>query len=398
MHDILNNSWVLLYIALFFMLLSVFLFFICIRLFKKKNSQKLKFQKKISKLQWRLKNAKQDLLNEKDAIQILQKHMVESIIILDDCDKIRLANDSAIKLLKINKNQMKTHSVFTLINDNDFLTALRESKKNSSVKKKLKIDGCYIRAYMNRVELAESYGTIILLVDITDSVKVEDIRREFTANVSHELKTPLTTIKGFGELFGSGMIVEPDKVIKYGSMIQRESERLLFLMNDIIRLSEIEEKTERNIQKVSLLTVTEDALQILNEKIEKSSIKIILPENDFIINGNENYIRELMINLIDNAVKYNNTGGSVKIAFIDKFDKIQISVSDNGIGIPENSIDRIFERFYRVDKSRSKERGGTGLGLSIVKHIVDYHKGTISIDSKLGEGTEIKICLPKSIE
>ena len=228
------------------------------------------------------------------------------------------------------------------------------------------------------------FGTIVLLVDVTYNVKAEKMRQEFTANVSHELKTPLTTIKGFGEMFGSGMITQKNDVQKYGAMIERESERLLFLINDIIRLSEIEE----------LRTSAQSALQILNPVIQRNQIQIQLEGSCLLLRSNESYIRELFVNLIDNAIKYNNPGGTVHISISRVEQQAKIVIADNGIGIPLHAQSRIFERFYRVDKSRSKQRGGTGLGLSIVKHIVDYHDGVISLRSELGHGTEITILLP----
>ena len=258
----------------------------------------------------------------------------------------------------------------------------------------LKLEEKYIRAYIHRVEMGGIFGTIVLLVDVTYSVKAEKMRQEFTANVSHELKTPLTTIKGFGEMFGSGMITRKEDVLKYGSMIERESERLLFLINDIIRLSEIEEHTEELRTPVELRTAAQDALQILEARVQQNDIHVELKGDCLILNSNDGYMRELFINLIDNAIKYNNPGGMVRVSIEKLEHQAKIVVADNGIGIPINAQSRIFERFYRVDKSRSKQRGGTGLGLSIVKHIVDYHNGTISLRSELGKGTEITILLP----
>ena len=238
------------------------------------------------------------------------------------------------------------------------------------------------------------FGTIVLLVDVTYNVKAEKMRQEFTANVSHELKTPLTTIKGFGEMFGSGMITQKNDVQKYGAMIERESERLLFLINDIIRLSEIEEHSDLLDTQVELRTSAQSALQILDPVIQRNQIQIQLEGSCLLLRSNESYIRELFVNLIDNAIKYNNPGGTVHISISRAEQQAKIVIADNGIGIPLHAQSRIFERFYRVDKSRSKQRGGTGLGLSIVKHIVDYHDGVISLRSELGHGTEITILLP----
>ena len=246
-----------------------------------------------------------------------------------------------------------------------------------------------IKDYSETVQISEKFNKLYSRMKMLD-----DSRQEFVSNVSHELKTPLTTIKGFGEMFGSGMITRKEDVLKYGSMIERESERLLFLINDIIRLSEIEEHTEELRTPVELRTAAQDALQILEARVQQNDIHVELKGDCLILNSNDGYMRELFINLIDNAIKYNNPGGMVRVSIEKLEHQAKIVVADNGIGIPINAQSRIFERFYRVDKSRSKQRGGTGLGLSIVKHIVDYHNGTISLRSELGKGTEITILLP----
>lgn len=350
----------------------------------------------IQRQQQEQNHMQKELYHERDIIELIQEHMVEGILILDDSDKIQLANRTAVSLLRIAKEDWEDKSIFILTDNQSFLGALRKSKKpdQSSVQQILQVDGKYIRVYLNRVEMGQIHGTIILLVDVTYSVKAEKMRQEFTANVSHELKTPLTTIRGFGEMFGSGMLTEKNDVQKYGAMIERESERLLFLINDIIRLSEIEEHTENLNTPVKLEEAAEDAIQILSQKIQENQIHVQTEGSGLILNSNGGYIRELFINLIDNAIKYNNPGGSVHIVISTGEQYAKIVVSDNGIGIPLHAQSRIYERFYRVDKSRSKQRGGTGLGLSIVKHIVDYHEGTISLRSELGKGTEITVLLP----
>ena len=337
-----------------------------------------------------------ELHHERDITELIQKYMAEGLLILDDSDKIQMANRTAVAQLHIPEENRNDKSIFILTENAEFLDALRQSKikQQSKVHALLKIDGKYIRARINRVEMGGIFGTIVLLVDVTYNVKAEKMRQEFTANVSHELKTPLTTIKGFGEMFGSGMITQKNDVQKYGAMIERESERLLFLINDIIRLSEIEEHSDLLDTQVELRTSAQSALQILNPVIQRNQIQIQLEGSCLLLRSNESYIRELFVNLIDNAIKYNNPGGTVHISISRVEQQAKIVIADNGIGIPLHAQSRIFERFYRVDKSRSKQRGGTGLGLSIVKHIVDYHDGVISLRSELGHGTEITILLP----
>lgn len=364
-----------------------------------RNSQQKKIQetkKKLSKTQTKLEHLEKELFHEREILSLIQDHMTEGIIVLDDADRIQLINRTAEAWLHIDMNQ--EGSIFVLTENEDFLQGLRETKKNGdptrSLHKLLKLDGQYIRTYMNRVQVSGISQTIALLVDVTYNIKSEKMRRDFTANVSHELKTPLTTIRGFGEMFGNGMLTEPTDLMHYGTMIERESERLLFLINDIIRLSEIEEHTEDLTTPVELSVTLQDALQILEPQITRNKIHFESSGSCLLLHSNEGYIRELFINLIDNAIKYNNTEGSVWVKISKSENTAKIVVADNGIGIPLNAQSRIFERFYRVDKSRSKERGGTGLGLSIVKHIVDYHNGTISLRSEIGKGTEITILLP----
>ncbi|MBQ8514303.1 MAG: hypothetical protein IJ496_02795 [Ruminococcus sp.] len=351
-------------------------------------------QKKLVTAQQKNERLKQNLQKEQGIIQLIQKHMTESILILDDCDKITLANDSAMELFSIDRTLLETHSIFTLTDYKPFLDAVRMTKKEGSARQLISIGGEDYRAYIRRVDLTDRNGTIILLINVTDSVKAEKIRREFTANVSHELKTPLTVIKGFGEMFGSGLIRDTEDVQKYGAMIQRESERLLFLMNDIIRLSEIEEHIETHLTPVNLRKAAEEVTSLLSQRAQQNQVTLLSDCQEVCIMGNESYIQELLINLIDNAVKYNNPGGWVRIVIKSEGEQAVLCVKDNGIGIPKEAQSRIFERFYRVDRSRSRERGGTGLGLSIVKHITEYHRGTISLKSELGTGTEITVLLP----
>jgi len=194
------------------------------------------------------------------------------------------------------------------------------------------------------------------------------------------------------------MITEPDDIKKYGSRIERESQRLLFLINDIIRLSELEETNEIITSNINLMSSAREAAEQLSQKAEKSDISLVISGSETLCcNCNSIYINELFINLIDNSIKYNNPGGYVRINISDSENYAVISVKDNGIGIPDKDKDRIFERFYRVDKSHSRQTGGTGLGLSIVKHIVSYHDGKVTLKSKLGKGTEVKIYLPKNM-
>lgn len=224
--------------------------------------------------------------------------------------------------------------------------------------------------------------------DIMQNAK---LRQDFTANVSHELKTPLTAISGYSELIENGMAADAD-VIRFAGEIHKNSKRLLTLINDIIRLSELD-VAERSLtmQEVDLYEVARTCVDMLQINGEKHDISIALCGTSCVVNANREMMEELVYNLCDNAIRYNNAGGSVKVWVTRVDGHAVLSVADTGIGIPAEDQERIFERFYRVDKSRSQSTGGTGLGLAIVKHIVEQHGARLELDSQLGKGTEIRV-------
>lgn len=242
-------------------------------------------------------------------------------------------------------------------------------------------------------------GLLILIEDITMQKKAEIMRREFSANVSHELKTPLTTMMGFAEMIKEGLINDRESILKYSGMIYQEGMRLISLIEDLMRLSKIEEGinlTEKEL--INIKEISEEVVSILQTKSEKYGVRLNLNTDNVEMKGNRNYISELLYNLIDNGIKYNKLGGIVNINIYKDHDQIYIVVSDTGVGIPKENQDRIFERFYRVDKSRSKETGGTGLGLSIVKHITELYNGKITLKSRVNEGTTITIRFPSQYQ
>lgn len=224
-----------------------------------------------------------------------------------------------------------------------------------------------------------------------DIMKNARMRQDFTANVSHELKTPLTAISGYSELIENGMAGDADTV-RFAAEIHKNSKRLLTLINDIIRLSELD-ASELNLttQEVDLYEIARTCVDMLQINGEKHDISISLCGSSCVVNANREMMEEIVYNLCDNAIRYNNVGGSVKVRVARVDGHVMLSVKDTGIGIPAEDQQRIFERFYRVDKSRSQLTGGTGLGLAIVKHIVEQHGARLEIDSVLGEGTEIRV-------
>ena len=229
-----------------------------------------------------------------------------------------------------------------------------------------------------------------------DIVKNANMRQDFTANVSHELKTPLTSISGYSELIENGM-ADSEDVVRFATEIHKSSNRLLSLINDIIRLSELD-TIDRDVsfEKINLKMIAFNCVDMLKMNAEKRNVTIKLKGSDANVYANKEMMEELVYNLCDNAIRYNNEKGTVTVTTYEQEDKSILSVKDTGIGIPKEHQERIFERFYRVDKSRSKSTGGTGLGLAIVKHIVAQHKGAvIEVESEAGEGTEIKVMFRK---
>lgn len=333
--------------------------------------------------------------NESEKIALIFENMIEGMVILDENGYIININKSAVNMFTDNGHISGMTHISVLTDCKELTGFLSDNEKSRTIQDITLENGRKLYAYANRVKISSNDCIIIIFTDVSQKFDAENLRREFSANVSHELKTPLTTIRGFGELFGSGMITNIEDIKKYGSRIQQESQRLLFLINDIIRLSELDENKEVITCKINLMDTAKEAFELLSDKAKSAQVSVTFEgDQNLCCICSESYIRELFTNLIDNAIKYNKKGGYVKVGISFKNGQHIISVKDNGIGIPESDTERIFERFYRVDKSHSRQTGGTGLGLSIVKHIVAYHKGTVKLESKLGEGTEIIICIP----
>lgn len=224
--------------------------------------------------------------------------------------------------------------------------------------------------------------------------KAEKTRSEFTANVSHELKTPLTSINGFAEMIASGM-AKDEEIIKFADIIHKEGIRLLSLIDSIINLSHLDEKTlEANFESLDIYEITEKIVSQLRFRAMKKNITLNLSGQHLIFRGNRRMVEDLIFNLLDNGIKYNKQNGKIDISIDKSNDFLSFKVVDTGIGIPKADRNRVFERFYRVDKSRSQKIQGSGLGLSIVKHIVEFHNGTINLISEENKGTEIEILFP----
>ncbi|MDD2396737.1 MAG: ATP-binding protein, partial [Tissierellia bacterium] len=334
---------------------------------------------------------------ERDNISFITSNMKEGFILLNYNKDILSINKSGKIMIGNESFELKgNRNIFELTRSPEIIEKINDSiKENKHLIHDVETsDKCYRYYFSPVVEQNKIIkGLLILIEDITIQKKSEIMRSEFTANVSHELKTPLTTMIGFAEMIKEGLITGDD-IEKYSALIHKEGMRLISLIEDLMRLSKIQEHTQNVEEKlINIKDISEDVVNLLKSKAEDYNVKLILNADNVVMKANNNYINELLYNLIDNGIKYNKDGGSVNIKIYEKDGLANIVISDTGVGIPPKHIDRIFERFYRVDKSRSKETGGTGLGLSIVKHIAELYDGTIDIKSS-SSGTRIMIKFP----
>lgn len=246
-------------------------------------------------------------------------------------------------------------------------------------------------------ENGELKGIVAVLHDISDIRRLEKMRSEFIANVSHELKTPITSVKGFTETLLDGAMEDEEALTHFLEIIHKESERLHRLINDILHLSKIEQHSiPLDIEAMNVAEVVDRVADTVRKEIAKKELELILPENrEILIEGQKDRIQQIILNLVSNAIAYTSPGGKVAVMLADTGDKVEITVKDTGIGIAKKDLPRLFERFYRVDKGRSRNSGGTGLGLAIVKHLVESHHGKIEVESEEGKGTAFTVILPK---
>jgi two-component system phosphate regulon sensor histidine kinase PhoR len=326
------------------------------------------------------------LKNRKDTIKRITGNMSEGVIMLDGNADIVSCNAAALRIFDI-KDEIKGVNIIELLRELKLLEYAHKAVEGETSDALMNRNG---RIYDVRFSPSER-GAILLFLDITEKHESEKLRREFSANVSHELKTPLTNISGNAEMLAAGVVADSDKPEFY-NRIYSESRRMSTLVDDIMYLSKLDEKSElREKESVNLYEILSDVKNSLSVKADELGVEIIIQQTDLSVHGDRNMLYELFFNLIENAVKYNRVDGKVEVAAAENDGKITVTVSDTGIGIPEESLPFIFDRFYRVDKSRSKKTGGTGLGLAIVKHIGELHNAMISVKSVIGVGAEINI-------
>ena len=333
-----------------------------------------------------------ELRRKAEEFEQITSSMNEGLVLLDNKGDVISINKTARELFGVEKHAQ--------VDGNQFVTIDRTTRMSHAINQALEGKHSEFReeregkVYQFGISPMESegktMGAVILCFDVTESAYAERNRQEFTANVSHELKTPLQSIIGSAELLENGL-VRPEDTPRFVGMIKNEASRMVSLINDIIRLSQLDENSEAARESVDLYEVAGEVMEVLDDAAKKKKVEFHLNGENCVVEGVRRYLYEIIYNLCDNAIRYNVEGGMVIIGLKSYLGKTVLTVKDTGIGIPVEHQSRIFERFYRVDKSHSKETGGTGLGLSIVKHAVAYHGGTIKLDSKVGKGTKITI-------
>ena len=350
-----------------------------------------KIHRQNREIQNQLELAKQ----QQEEFALITENMQEGLIVIDKYTMILSANSSAWNLFHMDRG-CQGESVYCLDREEEFRHAIEQVLSGEHTELVLKLNGSDIQLIANPViRDKKTEGAVVLLVNVTEKLERESLRREFSANVSHELKTPLTSISGFAEIMQGGL-VKCEDIPQFAGRIYKEAQRLLQLVEDVIQISQLdEEKTSYTWEPVDVYQVCKNAFESLKEKAKRLNVHLYICGEYMKMEAVRTLLEEAVYNVCDNAIKYNRNDGSVSVFLTQTAQEIQIVVKDTGVGITKEDQDRVFERFYRVDKSHSKEIGGTGLGLSIVKHAVGALKGSVILRSEEGNGTEICMKFPK---
>lgn len=338
------------------------------------------------------------LREKQEEFSAITENMREGFIVVDSKADVISYNSSAVRILGADLapdagvGENGTVNVIRLNRSSSFRQVVDQALAGQSSQQNLDINGRHYQIIANPVvEARDKRGAVVVILDVTEQQNREELRREFTANVSHELKTPLTSISGYAEIMKSGL-VQPADMGRFSEKIYVEAQRLITLVGDIIRLSQLDEgKVAVQKTAIDLYRAASIVVDRIRDVAEKEKVSIDIQGQPAVVQGAEQILDEMIFNLCDNAIKYNKPGGQVHVTVSVEQGHAVLKVADTGIGIPEEDKERIFERFYRVDKSHSKQIGGTGLGLSIVKHGAIYHQARVEMESKLGVGTVIKI-------
>ena len=334
-----------------------------------------------------------ELRRRSEEFEQITGSMNEGLVLLDEAGVILSINPAARRLLDAAENCVG-QDLLTVDRDVALSDALRQAAEQGHSEFRGQRNGREYQFDVTRIQSeGRMAGTVLLVFDVTERAFAERNRREFTANVSHELKTPLQGIIGSAELLENGLVKQED-VPRFIGHIRSEAQRLVTLIGDIIRLSQLDEGEPMPAEPVELLALAREAAESLQNAAAARHVTITVEGEPVALTGVRRLLYEIVFNLCDNAIKYNTDGGRVQVTVTKENETAAVTVRDTGIGIPPDQQDRVFERFYRVDKSHSKASGGTGLGLSIVKHAVQYHHGAIHLQSEVGKGTEIRVTFP----
>ena len=346
--------------------------------------KKMSAQKKTINRQ--IKEAEQ----KQEEFKLITENMSEGLLVIDKDSNVLSYNQAAVRLLEI--TNVKESSVLAFNRSRGFRNVVEKALSGERAENDITHDENTYNLIANPVyENDKIIGAVIVIIDITESVKREQLRQEFTSNVSHELKTPLTSISGFAEMMKSGGT--PDEtVVDFSTSIYDEAQRLITLVSDIMKISELDEGViPFEKEQVDLRELSKDIIKRLAPVANKRNITLNVIGDTAYVSGTKKILDEMIYNLCDNAIKYNKENGTVDVIINESKSKVNLTVRDTGIGIPQGEQSRVFERFYRVDKSHSKLVGGTGLGLAIVKHAAAYHDAEISLESIVGKGTSVTI-------
>ena len=333
----------------------------------------------------------EQLHQRKKEFEAVTKNINEGLILINMNQEILSVNEAALDLFDLDKKPKK---ITDFTDDSKFAGLISDVMHNYGAEVILKTSDITLRADASPIRShGVQTGASILVQDVTENYAAEEVRRQFTANVSHELKTPLQSIMGYSELM-ENHLVDPRDCDSFARKIHTESCRMLQLIDDIIRLSQLDEGNVVDVNTLNLKDLVNEAAEAVSAEAREHQVELKFDIESVWINANSRLIYEIIYNLMDNAIRYNLAGGYVKVKTRRKHDEAVLEVSDNGIGIPRESLPHVFERFYRVDKSHSRATGGTGLGLSIVKHAVQLSHGRITVQSKISQGTAFTARFP----
>lgn len=350
-----------------------------------------------------IKESLAEISEEKSKLETVLANMVSGVLLVDDEGKVTLVNQAAEKILSLEGRKALGRPYVEAVRNYELITQIDEVlSAGHAVKKELSLifpEDRSVEAYLAPIPgyRAETTGAVVVLHDITNLKRLERVRAEFVGNVSHELKTPLTALKGFSET----LVAHPDNpetVAEFADIIRRETDRLCALVNDLLELSKLESgKVQMVRRQVDLKDLARDAARRFETRAEKAGValQLVLPEGAVQVPGDPDRLDLVLNNLLDNAIKFTPRGGRIELGVTEREMYSIMWVADTGIGIPREDQSRVFERFYRVDKARSRKLGGTGLGLSIVKHIVEAHRGKVTVSSEPAKGSRFEVVLPR---